>query len=334
MFVTGNSSSSHLDTVHDRYHARDYRAVVQLLGDVPRERLLETPEHAFMLADSARRVGGISDVADLSARVVGIARAAGPSRLLCDALNLHGVVLLERGQARTAERAWFELVAVATETDNAEYVARASNNLGVAAILSMRLDEAIASFQRSVGAYRRLGYSRGLAQSHQNLGIVFREKEMHDESHAHFQRAITWAYAADSLDDVARSELETALLLLYSPEKDVIGARHSAQQALDRFAELVLPGDVAEALRVMGVVSIAEGKLQDAVQTLNASLEGAKIHKRRLLEAETLTALAAILPASKRYPLEKRADEIFSAMDAQPWGEQLRMRMAKLVPQS
>lgn len=332
MFVTGNGSSSELDTVRDRYHARDYAAVVRLLADVPRERLLEMPEQAFMLADSARRVGGISDVADLAARVVELARVAGPSRLLCDALNLHGVVLLERGRARAAERAWFELVAVATQTDNAEYVARASNNLGVAAILSMRLDEAIASFQRSVAAYRRLGYSRGLAQTHQNLGIVFREMDMPDEAHAHFHRAITWAYAADSVDDVARAELETALLLLYSPERDVNGARQNAQLALDRFAELVLPGDVAEALRVLGVVALAAGNLEEAEHTLNAALEGAKIHKRRLLEAETLVALAAVVPEAKRYPLEKRADEIFGTMDAQPWGEQLRMRMVKLLP--
>lgn len=301
-----------------------------MLRHLPREQLLEDVERAFMFADSARRVGGIDDVHELVTQVVTAARAAGPSNLLCDAINLQGIMLLQRGQARAAERAWFELVSIATEADNSQYVARASNNLGVAAILSLRLEEAITSFQRSLGAYLRLGYSRGLAQSHQNLGIVYREMDRFDESRAHFERAISWAYAADSLDDVARAELEIALLLVYSPERDTINARRNAQQALDRFTEIVHPGDVAEALRVMGVITIADAKLGDAEHQLNAALEGARIHNRRLLEAETLTALSAIAAAPKAFALEKQAHDIYAAMDAEPWGDQVRRRMQDL----
>lgn len=301
-----------------------------MLKHLPREQLLADPESAFMFADSARRVGGIDDVHELVTQVVTAARNGGPSNLLCDAINLQGIMLLQRGEAHAAERAWFELVSIATETDNSQYVARASNNLGVAAILSMRLEEAITSFQRSVGAYLRLGYSRGLAQSHQNLGIVYREMDRSDESHAHFERAISWAYAADSLDDVARAELEIALLLVYSPYRDLPNARRNAQRALDRFTEIVHPGDVAEALRVMGVITIAEGDLQEAEHQLNAALEGARIHKRRLLEAETLTALSAITAMPKSFALEKQAREIYGAMDAEPWGDQVRRRMQEI----
>ncbi|MGQ0562391.1 MAG: tetratricopeptide repeat protein [Gemmatimonadota bacterium] len=319
-----------LEAVRARYRARRYQEVVRMLGELPRAQLLEQPELGFMLADAARRVGGIADVVELCSVVVDAARAGGASRVLCDALNLHGVLLLEHGQAHAAERAWFELVAVATQADDPEYVARASNNLGVSAILSMRLEDALSAFQRSVAAYLRLGYSRGLAQAHQNLAIVFRELDHDDESHAHFQRALTWAFAADCMDDVARAEQELALLLLYS-RRDVDAAQTSAQQALERFRELGEPAAIADAQRVLGMIILARGDRKEARKLLDAALDTARSQRLRLLEAETLTALAVIAPPASRYKLEQQAEQIFQEIDAVRWGEQLRKRLGALA---
>jgi tetratricopeptide (TPR) repeat protein len=313
----------------DFYAARDYSSVVELLRSVPRAQLLQSPEQAFLLADSARRVGGLADVEALAAEVVEAARNGQQKRLLCDALNLHGVLLLEAGHSNAAQRAWFELVNVASESDIPEYVARASNNLGVAAVLAMRLEDATRSFHRSVAAYVRLAYPRGLAQSYQNLGIVYREMDNENESHAHFQRAITWAYAANCLDDVARAEQELALLLLYSG-KQVGAAMKSAQKALDRFAELGQPGALAEAQRVVGVVAIANREHTRAQLELGEALEKARAQKLRLLEAETLVALARLAPAGSRVSLEQQAASIFSDIGAGAWGEQVKRRMAAL----
>lgn len=311
------------------YSARDYNGVVELLQPVPRRQLLQAPEQAFMLADAARRVGGVPDVLGLAGDVVEAARDGEARRLLCDALNLHGVLLLEAGHTHAAQRAWFELVNVASESDIPEYVARASNNLGVSAVLAMRLDEAIASFHRSVGAYVRLAYPRGLAQSYQNLGIVYREMDNEDESHAHFQRAITWAYAANCLDDVARAEQELALLLLYSGQH-VAAAMKSAHKALDRFAELGQPGALAEAQRVVGVVAIANHEYERAQSELKDALEKARSQQLRLLEAETMLALARLAPTATRVAMEQQAAEIFTEIGASAWGEQVRKRMAAL----
>ncbi|MGQ0814305.1 MAG: tetratricopeptide repeat protein [Gemmatimonadota bacterium] len=329
--INDDGGSALLKSAREKYQTRDYGAVVKLLGSVPGAQLIEEPEQGFMLADSARRVGGVTGLLELTGEVVAAARTQGRARVLCDALNLHGVLLFEQGHARAAERAWFELVSVATEADNPEFVARASNNLGVTAILSMRLEDAITSFQRAVSAYLRLGYARGLAQSHQNLGIVFRELGHDDESHAHFQRAMTWGYTADCMDDVARAEQELALLLLYSG-RNVQAALASAQQALERHRQLGQPGATAEAQRVLGVVALAQGDLEGARTELEAALDAAREHQLRLLEAETLLALAVIADApTARQQLEQQARSIFAAMDAQPWGEQVRKRMAALA---
>ena len=314
-----------------QYEARNYAGVVKLLADAPRDLLVAHPEQGFMLADSARRVGGVADVLELTADVVEAARARGEHTVLCDALNLHGVLLLEAGHAHAAERAWCELVNVASQADSPEFVARASNNLGVAAILSMRLDDAITSFNRSVSAYLRLGYARGLAQSHQNLGIVFRELDNTRESLASFERALTWAYAADCMDDVARAEQELALLLLYC-HKDSATALSTGHQALERFTDLGQPGGRAEALRVIGVIEIARKNSMAAETALEESLAIAVGCRLKLLEGEVMLAQAVIPNAdvTQRHVLLTQASGIYSDIGADAWGSQVRRRMESL----
>ena len=100
------------------YEARNYAGVVTLLADTPREMLVARPEQGFMLADAARRVGGVPDVVSLIDEVVEAARSQGETTVLCNALNLQGVLLLEAGRAHAAERAWCDLVIIATEADS------------------------------------------------------------------------------------------------------------------------------------------------------------------------------------------------------------------------
>jgi tetratricopeptide (TPR) repeat protein len=319
-----------LDSVRAEYQSRNYGEVVTALAAAPREVLLDAPELGYMLVDSARRVGGYDDVLRLITDVAEAARARGNNPVLCSALNLQGVILLERGQAQAAERAWCDLVIVASAADDPQFVARASNNLGVSAILDMRLETAITNFQRAISAYLRLGYARGCAQAHQNLGIVFRELDHAQEAHAHFEQAITFAHTADCPDDVARAEQETALLVVYAHE-DLRRAEDLAQQALERFALLRQPAGTAEAFRVMGVVALARRNRAEALQSFQTALAIAQERHIRLLEAETLTGIARVArlnsDAPVAYQAQQQADEIFSTIGAVPWGQQLRRRM-------
>jgi tetratricopeptide (TPR) repeat protein len=322
-----------IEAARDHLEKRNYAEVVQLLAALPREELLELPEQGYMLADAARRVGGVGDVLGLITGVVEAARAQNETDVLCRSLNLQGVMLMERGQAQAAERAWCDLVIVASAADNSQYVARASNNLGVTATLNMRLETAITSFQRAISAYLRLGYARGCAQSHQNLGIVFRELDHLQEAHAHFQQAITFAQSVDCTDDVARAEHETALLMIYGRE-DLRRAADLATQSLDKFAQLREPAGTAEAMRVIGVVMLAIGQTQAAEETLQNALTLARDLKLRLLEAETLLGLAVVArrkhDAPSSYTLHHQAHVIFEETGASPWGEQVQRRMSAL----
>ena len=321
------------EAVRAFYESRNYPEVVRILSKVSRASLLKAPEHAYMLADAARRVGGVPDVLDLITDVVEVARTQDDKTTLCKALNLQGVLLLEQGKAKAAERAWFELVIVATSADDAQFVARASNNLGVAAILNMRLETAITNLQRAISAYVRLGYPRGCAQAHQNLGIVFREMDHVQEAHAHFRNAMTFAHSADAPDDVARAENESALLMIYAGE-DRTEAEAAAHRALDTFSQLKQPAGTAETFRVIGVIALARGHHDQAQHHFDNALTIARELKLRLLEAETLLGLSRLArlcnDSQGSYHHQFKAMEIFRDMGAEPWGEQVRRRMDAL----
>ena len=323
-------TASGLDVVREQYRARNYQQVVQILAAVPREVLLNVPEQGYMLADAARRVGGYANIPGLIDDVIAAAQARGDSEVLCCALNLQGVILLEQGLTAAAERAWCDLVIVATAADDPQFVARASNNLGVAATIDMRLSTAISNFQRAIASYLRLGYARGCAQAHQNLGIVYRELNHMQEAHKHFRTALTFAQTADCHDDVARAEQETALLMVYAKE-DLDVAHQLAQRALDRFTQLEQPAGTAEALRVIGVIAIARGRLDEAEATLANALMVAQDLKLRLLEAEVLAAQAQLSrlqnDAPRSYTQQHQADRIVREINAESWGQQVSRRM-------
>ena len=323
-----------LGSARARYEARDYAAVVGMLADVPRLELLTSPERAFMLADSARRVGDTKDLLPLVNATVDAAREQKQTQVLLDSLNLQGVLLLETGHARAAERAWFDLVNVATQCDNPQYVARASNNLGVTATLAMRLEQAIDGFQRAIRAYSRLGYHRGLSQSHHNLGIVYRELDQEQQAHAHFHRAITFARTGDLMDDLARAEEELALVWLYI-SRDAARARSLVEIALGRFAELKQPAGAGNAQRVNGLIALFEGNLTEADASLQEALRIARDRSLRLLEAETLLGLATLehqrQAEFKENTMREHARRIFFEIGAAPWGEQVQRRMKALT---
>lgn len=321
-----------LQEARGKYVSRDYAAVVELLKDKPREELLDVPEEAFMLADAAHRVGGADNLLELINDTVKAARDQNLPQVLCDALNLQGAMLLDRGHTQAAERAWFDLVIVATQADNSQYVARASNNLGIAATLQMRLEQAIAGFQRAITAYLRIGYTRGLAQAHHNLAIVYRELDHDQKAHDHFHRAITFAKSADCVDDVARAEEELALLVLYSAGSTQEATEY-ARAALDKFSELRQPAGTGSTLRVLGVIALAKGNFDEAQESLDAALRIARQRTLRVLEAETLLALAALerkRGSGKDKFVQHQAEKIFNEIGALPWGVQVRRRMEEL----
>jgi len=317
-----------LSEARELLRANDARGLVALLGGLDREVLVAEPELGFLLATGLRRVGESARAFDITVDIASTCERRGRDSLWRSRLNLEAALRLERGEAAEAEAAWQTLVDAATRADDARTLARAHNNLGIICTLQGRWEEALAGYGRALAACHRLGDRRGLAQAHQNIAICYRELGFTRQSDAHFRSAVDDGTTAASEDVVGRAEEERALLMLL--QRDPRLARVTATRALERLRRIGDTAGEGEALRVLGLIAMAEGHASDADRLLRQALDKAVDSGAALLEAETLEALATVLPAEPGHGHSTKAEEIFVAFGAAGWGEHVRRRMEAL----
>src|SRR5688500_10584494 len=275
------------------YNQRAYRRLADHIDVLPGEDLPTRPQLGFWLADAWRRLGRTQAALELDVAITTACRYSGIARLEQDRLNLEGMLRFETGDVWGAESAWRELVAHATDARDDEFIARANNNLGIIYTLQARPMEAASCYERAVASYRMAGLRRGIAQSHQNLAITYRELGQSAEADDHFAAAIRYAWDDGSEDEIARAEQERALLIYYS-RNDARLARATVKRALLRFSRIADPLGFADALRALAMIELGEKELAAAHRHAEHALEHAKKAGHRLLEAELLEVLAGI----------------------------------------
>jgi tetratricopeptide (TPR) repeat protein len=312
--------------------ARDYPSLVEFLRGLSEEDRLRDPELGFLLADVLRRVGEGAEALEVLVGLSDVLGRRGNHRLHRRRLNLLGTLHFEQGRIDEARDAWSRQVRDSSSSGDDEFLARANNNLGILATMATSWAVALAHYARAVAAYQRLGYRRGLGQSHQNLGITYREMGFGRESARHFQQAIHFA-SPDSEDEVARAEQERALLLLI--EGDVRLAQATALRAMGRYRRLEDPVGQGEVERVLGLVALGSARLQDARRHFDTALGLAEQAHAVLLVAETLEGRAALGRYTGDHALETesatRAEEIFLSLGAPAWGSQTRKRAEQIA---
>ncbi len=333
MSPAGFPAPSELAALLERARAlvatREYGRVAELLARLSLDALLAEPELGVLRAESLRRAGERPQALRLVEALAPVCRRRGNDTLLRNLLNLQGILFFEQGNVARAEASWRWLLDAASRARDEEFVARANQNLGIIFTLTGRRDSAVATYQRAIVSYRRLGYLRGLAQAHHNLAITYREMDFPREAEQAFRRAAAYARADGSKDEVARVEQEWALLMAFGGDFPL--ARATAARALARFRELGEPGAAAEAVRVLGVIALWQSDTAEAERQLAHALATARQTSLRLLEAETLEGLAVVALArgddDRADALRAEATAIFGSLNATGWGEELRTRM-------
>lgn len=310
------------------YDQRHYAELAELLAPLRDELIEHSPYLAFYLADAWRRLSRQPDALALVEEFEGASRRSGIPRLELDRLNLAGMLYFETGRMTDAEASWRELLARATEENSDDYVARANNNLGIIYTLALRVPEAVMSYQRAISAYQTIGSTRGLAQSHQNLAITYRELEHYDDADSHFSEAIRFARVSESEDEVARAEQERSLLI-YLAGRDAPMARATVGRALARFTSLGDPVGHADSLRVLAMVELGEGEKDAAIRYAQSALAAARSAHHELLEAEVLEVLAGA--GVERSEMQSLADEKFGSVGATEWGRRYRSVVQQLT---
>ncbi len=184
-------------------------------------------------------------------------------------VGLIGNILFETGHPDEAQARFESLLEHASQWNDEEFSARASNNLGVMSNVRGRRDLALTFYQRALAAYQRLGNRLGMAETHAN---------------GHFRRAIEFAEAEGSERVAAIAETERAWLCLRAGDGPL--ARSLAARARGRAQGIGDPAGEGNALRVLAGAALLEGQADEAEAHLDQALRMAMDHSEVLLAAE------------------------------------------------
>ena len=254
------------------------------------------PEVDYLLGDALRRVGRNEEAQRLAVRAEAGAERLADRGLLLRSINLLGMIDFETGALDRAATRFDVLLERATEWEDDEFVARASNNLGVIANVRGERELAMTYYQRALAAYHRLGHTRGLAQTSYNLGISYRALGFAEDAEQHYVLSIRYAELSDSEDVLALAETERAWLR--AVEGDGQLAETLATRALERHRSMEDPGGSANATRVLARAAVARDDLPLARERLEDALAITDAYTDPLLRAEIQLERGRVLHAS------------------------------------
>lgn len=320
------SAPALLERIRSLAQGRQWQTLVELASEVPESELLGEPEAAFHYADALHRVGRPNDSLDLALRLEAAVRPRASRSLTLNLVNVVGICLYEMGRNPEAEERFGELLELASEWDDEDFAARAYHNIAMISFIRGRRDLALTYFNRALATYRRLGRTRGLAQSHHNLAICYRDLGLVHDADAHCQKAIQLAQSAGSEDVIALAESERAYLRARSG--DGVLAEALATRALGRFDRIGDPLGRAEATRVLAAAARTRGDEELAAERLEEALAVARAHADPMLRAEIQRDRGLLLrdregPAAAREALADAADH-FAMVGAAAEAEAMR----------
>jgi tetratricopeptide (TPR) repeat protein len=312
--ITGSGASFEdaLDQARRLAEAREWADLASLVRFVDPDRIAVEPELGYLVADAIRRVGRGQEAGELARSALAAAIRTGDRNLVLRSLNLEGMLAFEAGSLGEAQTCFESLLARASEWESDEFVARASNNLGVIANVRGEREVALTAYQRALPAYYRLGHARGLAQTYYNLGISFRDIGFLDSAERHYASATRYAAISRSEDVAALVETERALLRIL--RGDGAMAESIALLALRRHEAMRDPAGCANAIRVLALAAEAQGHLPLALERLAEALSITEVHHDLLLRAEIDRDRGRILHATG--DCDAAADALRQACDA------------------
>lgn len=294
--MSGDQATSTLEEARGLAAERRWPDLAALACPVPNEGLRAYPELAFLLGDALRRVGELEGSSRLAAIATEGVALNGDVRLRLRVENLAGMIRYDEGDMEAARSAFELLLQHSTEAEDDEFAARASNNLGVIASVRGDRELALTAYQRAIAAYQRLGHARGLAQTHYNVAIVYRDLGFYDETDGNL--ALAYGFASDAGHEDVGALIETERALLLATRGDGAPAEKLADRALSTMRRLGDPLGAANAVRVLAIAAEARGDTAVAMQRLDEALTSLERFPDLLLRAEIQRDRARLLLAA------------------------------------
>lgn len=278
----------------DRGHHQDVLGRLEQLATGTVER---RTAFALLAAEAHGRLGAYAEAERWAQAALVIARSRGERHAELRARNYQGAIALERGDVEAAEPHFAAALELARRLEDHATEARCLNNLGIIANLQGDARGALANYQLALAAYQQAGLVRGMAETHHNIGISWRD--LHE-----YRRALAAAEEATRLaeqqvrDDAlsAQSIAGRAELHLLQGDLELAGAELAlAAVAYERLQHSV---GLAEVWRLQAGVARALGDGAAAVALLTRAAELARGRGSAHTLAEIERDLGSVLEAT------------------------------------
>jgi tetratricopeptide (TPR) repeat protein len=266
--------------------------------------------------------------ADVEQMLTPVFAHRGNDRLARRFLNFRGVLRMREGALSEAAEIFAELEWRSVAAKDDRTLGYALANSCVVFSLRLEIEQALRVSERTLVLVRRTRDLRSTAHVLHNIGVAYRHLGMYPDAERYLDRALR--YPLSGAEKVT-SDQEHALVFLETGRVDA--AEALAQRAYQQVEAEKVEAMLADALRVIAMVSVARGNVDRAENELRDALSfcaGAEPQT----EAEILEELAAIAISarheSESRAMEDAAAEIYTRMDAPRQVERLRSRLALL----
>jgi tetratricopeptide (TPR) repeat protein len=262
------------------------------LEGVPGAERVDDAHLAYRYGEALYHTGRMGLLASHAQAFETAARRARDVPALLRALNLKGIAAFELGVPDEAREAFEALMELSEAESDDDMLARAALNLGALANLQGNPADALAMYQLALPLFQKLGQTRGLSQTHQSLGMSYRDLEKWAEAEDAYREAMRlgtgFGYAPIvAMAAIGRSEVQVL-------RGDPHAALSLVEWGLQLSRQLGDPISEGTALRVRGTARAATDRspVLRARGDLQQALALARSTDNLLLEAETLRDLA------------------------------------------
>jgi len=244
-----------------------HRDVLEALERLPVAVREHRTRSALLAAEAHGRLGNSVEAARWADLAGTLARAYGEANAELRARNYRGAIALRNGDVAEAESHFEAAIEMARALHDHTAEARCLNNLGILANIRGEPDTALASYRMALVAYQHAGHVRGIAETHHNIAISFRDQGNARSALDASEEALRLATQVGdeqliALTTTGRAELHVAL-------GDPAFAAAELHRAEEQYGRIGFQAGLPEVWRVQAAVARATREFSAAVALLN-----------------------------------------------------------------
>jgi tetratricopeptide (TPR) repeat protein len=294
------------------------RDVLERLGALPAATLEGRTAFALYAAEAHGRLGEHVEAARWAEVALVAARSRGERQAELRAVHYQGAIALRRGDVRAAERHFAEALKLARAVRDDAAQARCLNNLGIIAMLQDDPEAALTNYHLALAAYQQAGQLRGVAETHHNIGICWRERGDLRQALAAADQAVR--LAAQVKDESLLGLALTGRAEIHLAIGDANLATAELARAADAYRRIRFEAGLPEVWRLQGILARRRGDRPEARRLLQAAAELAEWQGSAESLASVVRDLADLLDATGEsdaaQAARKRAVELYRRLGA------------------